>query len=250
MAWAVLLGGLRHYLVRTAPMHERLWHGIRGVCRIDVRSVPWIDAVRRASSRRAAGLHAQRGWLGAMHVVGLWSVAVVQPLFDVLGRGPEFFVAHDTGPGELIGLVLVLGLAGPAGCLIVMRSFRLLGPGWHMLATGGVIGGLVAAVALQTAGRTAGLGAPKRPCPLPRSFGCAREQRGLPRLVPTTGSASSPRFPPAALVIPAAFLLQTGDRGAVSVPANNPPQDGDPSRRGRLRATSRRSCPRVSEALA
>ena len=215
IAWAVLLGGLRHYLVRTAPMHERLWHGIRGVCRIDVRSVPWIDAVRRASSRRAAGLHAQRGWLGAMHVVGLWSVAVVQPLFDVLGRGPEFFVAHDTGPGELIGLVLVLGLAGPAGCLIVMRSFRLLGPGWHMLATGGVIGALVAAVALQTAGRTAGWGseASLAATVVVGALGAGGY------VWSSTGRLFATFLSPAALVIPAAFLLQPTVAPFLSAPA-------------------------------
>ena len=91
-----------------------------------------------------------------MHVGGLWSVAVLQPLFDVLGRGPEFFVAHDTGPGYLIGLVLLLGLAGPAGCLIAMRLFRRLGPQWHMIAAGGVIGVLVAATTLLAVGRAPG----------------------------------------------------------------------------------------------
>ena len=114
LLWAVLLCGLRHYLVRTAPMHERLRHWTRRVSWIDIRRVWWIDAARKAASRGATGFHAQRGWLEAMHVGGLWSVAVLQPLFDVLGRGPEFFVAHDTGPGYLIGLVLLLGLAGPA----------------------------------------------------------------------------------------------------------------------------------------
>ena len=89
LLWAVLLCGLRHYLVRTAPMHERLRHWTRRVSWIDIRRVWWIDAARKAASRGATGFHAQRGWLEAMHVGGLWSVAVLQPLFDVLGRGPD-----------------------------------------------------------------------------------------------------------------------------------------------------------------
>ena len=215
IAWAVLLGGLRHYLVRTAPMHERLRHGIRVVCRIDVRGVRWIDATRRAASRRAAGFHAQRGWLEAMHVAALWSVAVVQPIFDVLGRGPEFFVAHDTGPGGLIGLVLVLGLAGPAGCLIVMRLCRRLGPRWHMVAAGGVIGALVAAVGLQTAGRTFGWSPD-----VSLAAAVAGGAMGAGGYVWTsTGRLFATFLSPAALVIPTAFLLQPTVAPFLSAPA-------------------------------
>ena len=32
--------------------------------------------------------------LAALHLVALWSIAVAQPIFDVVGRNPEFFVAH------------------------------------------------------------------------------------------------------------------------------------------------------------
>ena len=45
--------------------------------------------VKRSSSR-----------LDAIHIAGLWSLAVAQPVFDILRGSPEFFVAHDTGPGR------------------------------------------------------------------------------------------------------------------------------------------------------
>ena len=57
LLWAVLLCGLRHYLVRTAPMHERLRHWTRRVSWIDIRRVSWIDAARKAASRGATGFH-------------------------------------------------------------------------------------------------------------------------------------------------------------------------------------------------
>ena len=54
------------------------------------------------------------GHLAALHIASLWCIAVAQPLFDVLQGSPEFFVAHDAGPADLVGLVLLFCLAGPA----------------------------------------------------------------------------------------------------------------------------------------
>lgn len=216
---AVLLCGLRHYLVRMAPIHERLWRWIRGLRQLDIPGASWIVAAGRAAARRTTGFHAQRGWLPAVHVLGLWSVAVVQPLFDVLGRGPEFFVAHDTRPGNLIGLVLVLGTAGPAGCLIAMRLFRRLGPRWHVLAAGGVIGVLVAAVTMLAVGKTGwdpGL-----------SFGVAVTVGvlgGAGYVLSSTVRLFATFLSPAALVIPAAFLMQP----TVAPFLSTPPAEIDP----------------------
>ena len=87
--------------------------------------------------------------LEALHFVSLWSIAISQPIFDVLGRNPEFFVAHSTQPSDLLGLVLVLCLVGPLCCLLATRLFARLGPRWHGLSVGLIIGALVAAVALE-----------------------------------------------------------------------------------------------------
>ena len=54
------------------------------------------------------------GRLAALHIASLWCIAVAQPLFDVLRGSPEFFVAHDTGPANLVGFVLLCCLAGTA----------------------------------------------------------------------------------------------------------------------------------------
>ena len=69
---------------------------------------------------------------------------MAQPLFDLLGRSPEFFVAHDTRPGELLGLVILLCLAGPACWLPALWIGRLSGPRSHALAIGVAVGALAA----------------------------------------------------------------------------------------------------------
>ena len=210
LVMAVVLVGLRHYLFRAAPLYRRLW--------VWRRWVRWIDAVRNATSRWAAGLRAQRGWLEALHVTGLWSVAVAQPLFEVLSRSPEFLVAHDARPGSLIALVLVLVLAGPAACLIAIRLLRRLGPEGHALAVGLVIGALVGAISLAAVRQVTALGGGV-------SFGAAVASGALAAggyVAFSTVRVFATFLSPAALVVPAAFLLQP-----TIAPFLSPP-DADP----------------------
>ena len=100
------------------------------------------------SRQRMLGEPAGSARLEALHFVSLWSIAVSQPIFDVLGRSPEFFVAHDARPCDLLGFVLGLCLVGPMCCLLATRLCARLGPRWHGLSVGVIIGALVAAVAL------------------------------------------------------------------------------------------------------
>ena len=81
-------------------------------------------------------------------MAALWCVAVVQPLFDLLSRSPEFLVAHGTRPIDLAGLVLVLCLVGPACCLSIIWPSRRLGRRTHAVAGVAVTGALAATVAL------------------------------------------------------------------------------------------------------
>ena len=105
-------------------------------------------SARAPDVRVGAGLDDQPWWLEALHLAGLWTVAVAQPLFDLLGRSPEFFVAHDTRAGDLFGLVVLLCLGGPACWLPALRIGRRLGSGPHALAAGVAVGALAAAFAL------------------------------------------------------------------------------------------------------
>ena len=87
--------------------------------------------------------------LEALHFVSLWSIAIAQPIFDVLSRSPEFFIAHDAQPSDLLGLVFVLCLVGPVCCLLATRLFARLGSRWHSLSVCVIIGTLVVALALE-----------------------------------------------------------------------------------------------------
>ncbi|MYI74390.1 MAG: hypothetical protein F4057_03465, partial [Acidobacteria bacterium] len=160
--WRALVGltiicGLRHFLVRTSPLHERVLHA---------RAWSWLSAaapwLRPAQQRVGSWLRsvaprprevppetASERRLQALHIVGLWCLAVAQPIFDVVGRSPEFFIAHDTRPGDLLGLVAVVCLGGPAACLLLVRLAGLAGgPRWRRRIATGVIAGLAATVAL------------------------------------------------------------------------------------------------------
>jgi hypothetical protein len=49
----------------------------------------------------------------ALHVFALSCLAVAQPLFSILGQDPEFFVARDSPPGDIIAFAVVVTLLVP-----------------------------------------------------------------------------------------------------------------------------------------
>jgi len=55
----------------------------------------------------------QELWLDLLHVAGLTGLAIAQPILDLLGRQPTFFVAHRTSPAELLLLVAAICLGVP-----------------------------------------------------------------------------------------------------------------------------------------
>lgn len=143
--------------------------------------------------------------LEALHLTALGNIAVAQPVFDVVGRSPEFFVAHDTGRADLLALVAFLCLGIPAGCVLLVH---LAGrsPDWRRRAAATLIGGLSGTVAVA-AFKPLGSG----------SYGMT----AAVMLVTSAAVAGAYlRFPaartfvsflaPAVVVVPAAFLLSPG----------------------------------------
>jgi len=49
----------------------------------------------------------------ALHLAGLWALAFAQPLFDLLGRNAEFFVARGSTTGDILLLAFGYALAPP-----------------------------------------------------------------------------------------------------------------------------------------
>ncbi len=68
-------------------------------------------------------------WLAdACMVGGLWGIGVVQPLLDLLGRNPAFFVAADAGPGAIVGFVLLVALIVPTMATVVLLLVARFAP--------------------------------------------------------------------------------------------------------------------------
>ena len=150
--------------------------------------------------------------LAALHIASLWCIAVAQPLFDVLRGSPEFFVAHDATPADLVGLVLLFCLAGPAIAALALWIVGRLAPGWRAGATGIMVGSLAAAVVLAA---LKPLGGWDPGLPLALAAGCgAAAGFAYIRLAPLCLFATF--LSPALVVVPAAFLLTPGIAGLLA----------------------------------
>ena len=93
--------------------------------------------------------------VGGLHLGVLWAFAVAQPLLDLLGDNPDFFVARGNTRGDIILLALVLALVPPLAMLGLEALARLvnqrLRDGLHLA----LVGLLAAMIALQALGELA-----------------------------------------------------------------------------------------------
>ncbi len=85
---------------------------------------------QNAGRRRAAesGTPISRTIVDSLHIAALSAFALAQPLFDILGRNPEFFTVRQSAPVDIITLGLALslvpGLFYLPLALTVQRVFR------------------------------------------------------------------------------------------------------------------------------
>ena len=95
-------------------------------------------------------MSAARGERTALvHILALFSLAVTYPLLEVLGRSPEFFVAHRLEGLDLAAFVLLLAGAAPALAVLAAWLAGRLGPRLLAWVTGVMRALLAAAVVLQ-----------------------------------------------------------------------------------------------------
>ena len=85
----------------------------------------------------------------ALRIAGLWAIAVVQPLFDLLGDNPEFFVAHRAGAAEVLAVTLALALIAPSLLTGLVWLAGLAGERARTMTVGLVVGGLGCLLAMQ-----------------------------------------------------------------------------------------------------
>ena len=147
------------------------------------------------------------GRFASLHILALWSLAVAQPIFEISGPSPEFFVAHDVGRGDLLALVAVLCLGGPAACLLLVRLVsRSGGWRWRRRAVSSVVGGLAGVIALAALKPLGGW--PDGLLLLLAVLAGAVAAWAYARFAPVR--LFSTFLAPAAIVVPALFLLNPG----------------------------------------
>ncbi len=87
--------------------------------------------------------------VGAAHLAALWALAFAEPLYDLLGRSPDFFVARDNSGGEILAFALIFALAPPLAMLaieaVAIRIDARLRWGLHLA----LVALLAAAIGLQ-----------------------------------------------------------------------------------------------------
>ncbi|MBK5232584.1 MAG: sulfatase-like hydrolase/transferase [Thermoleophilia bacterium] len=71
----------------------------------------------------------RRQWLlGGGHLAALWAITFVQPLLDLLGKNPDFFVARDNSPGDVLILAIGFTLVPPLIMLAIEWVAKMIGP--------------------------------------------------------------------------------------------------------------------------
>jgi Sulfatase len=85
-------------------------------------------------------------WLAGLHLLVLWSFAVAQPLFDLLGKNGEFFAARGSTRWDAIVFGLVLLFVPPA---ILLGLESLFGRSLRWAVHSIFVAGLVALFVLQ-----------------------------------------------------------------------------------------------------
>jgi hypothetical protein len=91
-----------------------------------------------------------------LHLGGLWALAFAQPLFDLLGRNAQFFVARGSTTGDILLLAFAYALVPPlVGAALVWGLVRIRpGLGWAAMLV--LVALIVAALLLPPAGDLTG----------------------------------------------------------------------------------------------
>ena len=183
-------------------------------------------AVSAAAAAPAASEDPQRHWppvwLMGVHIAALWTLAFVQPLFDLLGKNAAFFVARDNTPGDILilafGFTLVPPLIATAVLAIVSRVSRRAARALHL----GIIAVLAAVLVLQVVKGLSSSSAVLFPLALALGAGLAvlyARSNGLRTFVSVLGVAPIVVLALLLVFSPVGDLVFRSDQGARQAPA-------------------------------
>lgn len=86
---------------------------------------------------------------GGLHLAALWAIAVVQPLLNLLGSNPDFFVARDNTGAEIVIFAVLLTAAPPLAAGLVEAGVNLVSRPARWILHLAFTGILFSAIALQ-----------------------------------------------------------------------------------------------------
>ncbi|MEV0325727.1 sulfatase-like hydrolase/transferase [Micromonospora echinospora] len=92
-----------------------------------------------------------------LEVVALVGLAVTQPLLDVLGRSPDFFLFHRATPGQVVALLALVAVVPTAVLAGLGALTRLAGGRVRLLAHRVLVALLLAVLAVQVGREATGL---------------------------------------------------------------------------------------------
>ncbi len=98
---------------------------------------------------KTAPLEAPSILMGGLHLAALWALAVLQPLLNLLGNNPDFFVARDNTSGQIIAFVLLLAILPALAATLIEALLNLISPAARWILHLGLCGVLFSAIALQ-----------------------------------------------------------------------------------------------------
>ena len=103
--------------------------------------------MREAAKRVAAWARTEVA--PALEILALCGLAIAQPLLDVTGRSPDFFLFYGAGRGDILLLVALLTLVPPLALWTLGALTRVFGARTRRIAHTVTVGLLVAAIAVQ-----------------------------------------------------------------------------------------------------
>ncbi len=228
--WSVTSGEIRNYhlhwggplsaaLVPTSTGGQRVWLStsacflLAAVLFAPVGFYAASTVVRLPAILRRSPATVMRGWTrhevtferGAA-VFAVVAIAIAQPVFEVVSNSPEFFPARSTPAATIVVTVLAICFGLPLILVAVERTIRFLSARAASVFTGAIVATLIAAVVMPWVRRG---DAVRFPWDLAISaavgiaFGIAYTRtRGVRQFLTA--------LLPAALVVPALFLLSPG----------------------------------------
>jgi hypothetical protein len=93
----------------------------------------------------------RRRWelLAFLELAGLCGLAITQPLLDLIGRSPDFLLMERVDTLDVVLLAAAIALVPPVGLWLVGVASGLAGGRWRRVVHVAVVGGLLAALAMQ-----------------------------------------------------------------------------------------------------